>query len=442
MNKKVFLKILMVALMGVFVLSSCSKDNNDNSSDKADYTLIFYGITGGQMDYLVEDIWQEMRDLLTDQRVRVVCAYKYGKGDENFSGRYANPGDVVVFELTQNTRFEDLRNFVVDSNTYHVYDPENLASILNKAAHEAPAKNYVLALYGHGGGFDARCDYPTSLWQGKGVLYDEWMDNKSTMDMYELRRAIELSDIGHLKCIMFHNCLMGGMESLTEVAPYADYLIATPFMLTSVDNPLIPLLVKNLRTKGDFESAARSTLVESEPRLRNGLQHDDPANLNGNVELLKSAALSDICTAIRQLSDRLCEIYPTYREAIDSATCRVYRFYSEKIFFDLLDYADNLAAATGDTQLASIRDQMAEAFRNAILEQVALDMGLCPALPAYSLSVVLMDKESYETTPTLGNFTYRQAYEYTTFHRLTHWGNWLGTNLQLPEGNPCGQVIN
>ena len=57
------------------------------------------------------------------------------------------------------------------------------------------------------------------------------------------------------------------------------------------------------------------------------------------------------------------------------------------------------------------------------------------------LSVVLVDHDTYLNSPTKGLFSYQQAYEYSRFHHLTHWGNWLHTNLQSPTDNPCGQQL-
>ena len=226
-----------------------------------------------------------------------------------------------------------------------------------------------------------------------------------------------------------------------EVQPYTDYIIATPFLMTSEDNPLIPMLVKNIRAYPDFETAARHTVIDSKARMINGFQHEDPAYMNGNVELLKSSELQGICKVVRTLSKRICALYPTQQTALDYATNKAYRFYNKKPYFDLLQYAQQLAEQTGDEELKTIVKQLEQAFTRAILEQVTADMHVLPALPAYSLSIVLVDQSTFETAIPERDFTYRQVYEHTEFHRLTLWGEWLHMNKQLPTGNPCGQII-
>ena len=47
----------------------------------ADYTIMVYGTSGGDMDNIIEeDFWEQTKDLLKDHnKVRVICMYKYGK---------------------------------------------------------------------------------------------------------------------------------------------------------------------------------------------------------------------------------------------------------------------------------------------------------------------------------------------------------------------------
>lgn len=426
----------------VFVLAAlatgCSKADPD--ADKADYTIVIYGNVGGRMDYLIEGVWAETQALLPDKRIRVFCVHKYGK-QEGFAGKYGQPGEVLTFELDKDTNFEELSGQGTVGRDFPLYEPSSLRTVLNWARETAPAKEYILTLFGHGGGFDATVDYPKELEGTKGVLYDDWWQGRTGMDMYELTEAIETSDIKHLKAILFHNCLMGGMESMMEVQPYADYIITTPFLMTSEDNPMIPLMVRNLRANKDAEAALRQTIVDCKDRIINGFKHEDPDDMNGNEMLLKSSELPAICATTRKLTERICALYPTRREAIDRATNKAYRFFNRRPYHDLLDYAQVLAEETGDAQLQAIGQELEQAFGRTILQQITADMGKRPALPAYSLSVVLVNHDTFDAQVSGTQHTYRQAYEYSDFHQLTQWGQWLDMNLQTPTGNPCGQVI-
>ena len=444
MKLRSILKVYAILLAAFALLAGCGK--TDPEPSPTEYAVIVYGTTGGEMDYLMEDLWKEVQTYLPDNKVRVFCCYKYGNGGGNFTGTFADRGELLTFELDKNTDFGKLRNYGLRDSTFALFDSENLAQVLAWAQVQAnPSKGCVLAFYGHGGGFDASEDFPKGLYglvspATRGVIYDEWFKDKVGMNMYEITRAIERSGVGRLAGLMFHNCLMGSIESLTQVAPYTDYLIATPFLLTSENAPLIPYLVKNLSGRS-FEEAARTTIRESKDRLIDGLRHEDPDDFPGNVELLKSSEFAQVCKATKSLASRLCELYPTQREAIDRATCKVYRFYCMSPYFDLLDYARIVAQETDDRQLKTIASEMEKAFSDAILEQITIDFGTRPVLDSYSLSVVLVDHNAYSTTPTSGLFSYSQSYEYSAFHQYTGWGTWLNTNLQTPTGNPCGQAM-
>ena len=444
MKLRHILKVYSILLAALTLLAACSKTDPEPST--TEYAVIVYGTTGGRMDYLVEDIWEEIQTILQDDKVRVFCCHKYGDGGENFSGKYGDRGEVLAFELDRNTDFSKLRDNGLQDSTFALFDADNLAKVLAWAQIQAnPSKGCVLTFFGHGGGFDATEDFPKELYglvspATRGVIYDEWFKGKVGMNMYEIASAIERSGIGRLAGLMFHNCLLGNIESLTQVAPYTDYLIATPFLLTSENGPMIPYLIKNLPGRS-FEEAARLTIRESKDRLIDGYLHEDPADLPANVELLKSSELTQVNNAAKALASRLCDLYPTQRKAIDRASCKVYRFYNRDPYFDLLDYARILAQETGDSQLKTIASEMEKAFGDAILEQITIDFGTRPVLDSYSLSVVLVDKEAFNKTPTEGLFSYSQAYKYSTFHQITGWGKWLDTNLQAPTGNPCGQSI-
>ena len=413
---------------------------------ETEYAVVIYGAVGGEMDYLMEDIWEEVRTVLPDKKVRVFCRYKYGAAGDNFSGKWGAPGEVMTFELTRDTRFEELRDKGLQDPTFKMFNPENLAEVLSGARRAAsPSKGCVLILFGHGGGFNPASDYPKERYgtvapATRGIISDEWFQGKVTMDMYEIAQAIKDSGIGHLAGFLFDDCLMGSIETLTQLADNADYFIATPFMLTSEDSPLIPYLVKNL-AGNSFEAAARNTLLESKGRLIAAFRSEDPDDFPGNVELLKSSELAGVCQATQSLATRLCQLYPTQREAIDRATNQAYRFYSGHPYFDLQNYAHILSEETGDGQLRDIAAEMKAAFGRAILEQVIIETDTHPTLDSYSLSVILIDNDTYNNHPTRGLFSFWQSYEYTRFHHLTHWGDWLNTNLQFPTDNPCGQQL-
>ena len=176
-----------IVLCSTMVLTSCS-DNKDNptteptttpSEELADYTLFIYGHAGGHMDKIIESVYKNMKPLLVDQKkVRVLFFYKYGHHTKEnaFTGIYANEDEVLRFELTADTDLDKLRTEACfeEKSQFQLYSQENLTAQLNWAAKTAPAKNYIVMLYGHGAGFNAKDDYyKEPVAPTRAVLYDE-----------------------------------------------------------------------------------------------------------------------------------------------------------------------------------------------------------------------------------------------------------------------------
>jgi hypothetical protein len=224
--KKNLLWMLATILLGCsMVLASCidnenspgNQDNGTPAEDLADYTLFVYGHSGGHMDQIIESVFESVKPLLDQKKkLRVLFFYKYGHGRKElpFTGKYANEDEVVRFELTSETDLTKLRTEACfeEKSQYQLYSQDNLTEQLNWVAKTAPAKNYILMLYGHGAGFNAKDDYyKEPLAPTRAVLYDEGFQGRG-MNMYEFRWAIEASEIKHPQMIYFHNCLMGNLE--------------------------------------------------------------------------------------------------------------------------------------------------------------------------------------------------------------------------------------
>ena len=117
--------------------------------------------------------------------------YKYGHHTEkdSFRGRYANEDEVLRFELTAETDLWKLRTDACfeEKSQFQLYSQDNLTAQLNWAAKTAPAKNYIIMLYGHGAGFNAKHDfYKESIAGTRVVLYDHGFNGRG-MNMYEFK---------------------------------------------------------------------------------------------------------------------------------------------------------------------------------------------------------------------------------------------------------------
>ncbi len=455
------------------------KDNLVNVPQPARYTVFVYGNAGGTMDAIIEyGFWEKIQPLLKDHNnVRVVCFYKYGKkpSDEKNShpGKYADPGDIVWFELNDTTNLENIRNgglqaygYEKEAQAMKLCDPKTVSAFIQISSLVCPAEQYVFSIWGHGNGLNPLNDVPgkyedpAAASATRGVIGDEWNEGEQ-LDMYELSAAIRSAGLNRLNTIFFHNCLMGNMETLTELRGLSDYIVASAHLLES-EGELLTEYVRGLLEKGNTEDAIAQMFERVRPAWDQSYHDIEEDNgqiveswKNGDYKLIRTAKLDAIISAAKRLADRLLALYPTQREAIDKATKEVYRFNTyiqnkqspEKSivftymfpFFDLADYAHLLTKETGDAEMAAISADLDKAFSEAFVHYADVNTNE-QHLDHYTLSVCLAHDKLYtadfinSSSDFLRNFD--QGYEQTTFHKLTGWGNWLRTNQQLLWGNP------
>ena len=423
---------------------------------QARYTIFVYGNAGGKMDDIIEkDFWEAVRPYLKDStKVRVAVLYKYG---QNTSSQLTDDGDVVWFELNSETDLDRLHEEGLNALDMHteaiatkLYDPNTIHQFIEFSSLFCPAEEYIFAIWGHGTGFDPMNDIPDKYHESpnftRGVIGDEW-NNHEQLDMYELSQAIKATGRAPLKAIFFHNCLMGNMESLTELRDAAEYIACSAHILSS-DYTVLPAFIRGLIEKDNVEDAFAYMLNDITPAWQECYSHDEGKAVNGDFKLLRTSELDGIIDVTRRLADRLIALYPTQKEAIDLATKQVYRFrtYGDDLnysyfdpFFDLQDYADKLAANTGDAELNTIAQDMKQAFDQAILQRADISWSV-QHLDHYSLSVCLYHQIFYNYdfigAGSAVKSNIGEGYELSTFHKLTGWGNFLRINTGLPWGNP------
>ena len=458
------------------------KDNLVNVPQPARYTVFVYGNAGGTMDKIIEyGFWEKIRPLLTDHNnVRVVCFYKYGKDlpedRKPFTGKYAEPGDIVWFDLNDTTNLENIRNgglralgYEKEAQAMKLCDPKTVSAFIQISSLVCPAEQYVFSIWGHGNGLNPLADVPgkyededpVAAPATRGVIGDEW-NEREELDMYELSTAIRDAGLNRLNTIFFHNCLMGNMETLTELRGLSDYIVASAHLLES-EGELLTEYVRGLLEKGNTEDAIAQMFERVHPKWEqsyHGFNDEDAGSKteywnNGDYKLIRTAKLDAIISATKRLADRLLALYPTQKDAIDKATKEVYRFHTyienkqfpDKSkgnsymtpFFDLADYAHLLTKETGDAEMTAISASLDKAFSEAFVHYADVSTNE-QHLDHYTLSVCLTDNIIYTANfisfhpNALCNFD--QGYEQTTFHKLTGWGNWLRTNQQQLWGNP------
>lgn len=433
----------------------------------AKYTVFVYGNAGGKMDDAIETgFWETIQKYLNDHNnVRVVCMYKYGKDEPDagnpFKGKYANPGDIVWFELTDKTDLNKIKESGLqaigmgeEAKQLKICNPNTMRLFLEFSSLQCPAEDYVMGIWGHGSAFDPMLDFPGKYEiknPTRGVMSDEWVDGE-WMDMYEMYDAMLAAGIKKFNTLMFHNCYMGNMETLTQAYHFADYIFASAHVLSS-EGELMTEFVRGLVETGDPVKAGGLMFERCTPKWQNSyLAEDEGIFYNGDYKMIRTDKFEPIIDAAKHLCDRLLALYPTQKEAIDRATKSVYRvepirsngdlkFEWEKPFFDIADYAQLLAKETGDAEFKAISSTLDNAFKEAFIHYRDVNNSK-EHLDHYTLSVCLLNHLYYTVDymtrmPEWGALNnYNEGYVKCDFHKLTGWGNWLNTNTQQLNKNP------
>ena len=423
------------------------------------HTVFVYGNAGGTMDDVIEGgFWDEIQSSLTDStNVRVICMYKYGKRAPNVVVRYGDPGDVVWFELNSKTDLTKIKEegmqslgFVKEAQELKICNPNTIRFFMEFSSLFCPAEKYTFAIWGHGSGFNPRTDVPgkydnpSPKHMPMGVIGDEW-NAKEELDMYEFREAIKSTGVDRLYTIFFHNCLMGNLESLTEIRDCADYIGASSHILSS-NGEVLEGYVHGLMEKGNAEEAAAWMFDEMVPVWQRGYESD---SWNGDFKLMRANKLDGVLDAIKRLTTRVIELYPTQKAAINKATSQVYRVSAAEVaptelrapFYDMADFGKQVAKETDDAELKAASADLDRAFNEAILSYRDLSFS-GQHLEHYTLTVCMVTGETYAAefprdSVNLCNFD--EGYEMSTFHKHTGWGNFLRMNEQSLLSNPrCG----
>lgn len=446
MKKLINYFLAAIMICGVSMFGSCSSDDDEQASvgtekrDRARYTVIIYGNAGGAMDKYIEGMWDELKPMLDDStNVRVFVMYKYGRASEHFSGKYGKPDDLMQFELNSKTDLTKLHETAaVQAPEYQLYDSKCLASYIKAVKEFAPADKYIFALWGHGGGYDVINDRPDNM-VTRALLYDEALEGEA-MSMYQFADALATCGNTHFQLIMLHNCLMGNIETLTEVQQYADYFWASAHSLASVGQP-ITVMIDKLKNSTDynFEDRTKEMFVDLRRIYSNreGFSKEyakEMADINMDFKVIRSEDLTILNNNISFFITRLLELYPNISpEVMNKAmTGCIYSYEvpNAPYLIDLRHYIQTVAAAINDSELKAHAKNAIECMDKSVVDRWDEPKDFSK-LQKFYLSVVFPYHDFLHYT-TKSSYTVAESYYPSAFNRRTGWALWMNANTYFP----------
>ena len=246
------------ALLSLFVLASCHKNNTDEPTPIVDpkesvgeVTYIFYAQSNAAIQ---QGVWENVMELAaacTDNSSRAYVAFNQATGTtpSYYQSIFYNGEKVSI-----------IPDSLVGKNP-QMWTTSYFTQVLNDAKSRLPARKYILVLSGHGDGY-------TLFGDGKFPIVSKTVPQGMTsmpgLALAQIKEGIQNSTLApdELQMIYFDACLMSGVEYAAELAGVAQYMLAntttTPGSGGSYQN-LVNLLRGHTQSgNADFEAQMKS----------------------------------------------------------------------------------------------------------------------------------------------------------------------------------------
>lgn len=419
---------------------ACSDDDDpvlpsNEGEEMAEYTIMLYGCGGGDLDEAMIANLEEAELVGSDDKVKMTCQVKFSEAYQSVP----ELSGTCRFVLDENGDGESDDEVVMDASL-PLYDPANLADFIRWSKEKCPAKNYILVLWNHGGGWYPATDMPKT----KAVIFDDNVGNLA-LSLDELVAGVKQSDT-HLKMLYYDACLMGMLENYAGLTEITDYVLGSAHSVPGLGGNYTSL-IENLRETADFEEAI-SRYVHEVVSIW-GVAGDVC-----DLGLADLSALPNVLSVVKTCADRLVETYEDNQEMYDAATDYCYRFDNTYSSFDIENYVQLLANFSNDPELIGYAARLQRAFDNMFVYQ-ELSRDLVSEGMSISLGVTLIENGRWmrgngtfldwdgSITDDKGNVlvaswgsTGDDTYGQLAFDQATGWSRWLKLNQQLPTNNP------
>ena len=352
-----------MALAAVFfVLPSCIFAQ----SAPAEWTMMFYMDADNDLELPQMIDLAEMMSVGSTAGVNIiVLSDRNASGDEvnNYTNR--GVGNLPNWTTAKYLIVEKghLRE-IADLGELNMGDPNNLANFVETTAKNFPAKKYGLVFGDHGSGWP-------------GILHDEG-NGTDGLTMAELAAGLARATkaTGKLEMIGFDACLMGNFEVARTVAPYAKVLIGSQ-ELEPGDGWDYGALFKRVTAEPTmdgfgFGRAAVDTFRAYYTQASEG-NRDAGITLSltdlSKVEAL-NAAINELSTSSQAFikaggRPNILKIAGARSRTEDFGGGEGGKHAAE--FFDLVQYAANIKAASGDPAIARSADAVIAAAKAAVV---------------------------------------------------------------------------
>ena len=425
MIKKSTLRLLAVMLLILpLLMTSCKKDKDDEpekptpvnpkpepepnpennpETEVADYTIIFYGHGGGNLDCAILDNISQFyeADAEAKKKVKVAIQFKFSPTDcllepesnnlsyldslgetfgfnsTEYAQKYGSATFRYILDPTQNSEDDFYENLatnldgsLLEDKNYAISNPQNLSDYIKWAAEQCPAKKYILILSSHGGGYNPYEDKPVNSLT-KGLLYDYGYPAQGLypphLSANTLVDAINESGIKP-EIIYCDACLMNSVEYWFELKDVANYLILSSFCVPGSGGDYTTL-VDQLATT-DIETALSSYCDATIATW------DEENYKYSDMTIARTSGFDNFGKACKKLTDKLIDAYQNggeeVKKAMDEVTGGlVLKVSDQHPLYSFLTYAANMQDAAPEYITESLADELVSTYEDCIVNTVA-----------------------------------------------------------------------
>lgn len=478
----------LAALLAVLV-PSCDKttpENRDGKDDsektdptptptpsaKADYTILYYGIGGGNLDIGDEDTIKDMAKALDGENcnIRIITQYKYSSEAGVAAKEKAmnfkisgEPGTVYRYEITPSILAPKGSNCYLtlpkDSKfagaDYKMFAPENISSFIKYAVEKAPASQYLFFVTGHGDGYDLAADIPLT----KTTATDENFEDNPGISMYQIKEGIRQSGV-QLALLGYQSCEMGQIEVISELQGAASYIMASGHTISDFGyTNMIEAMRDGDPFKTALEDLVRGSLNENLPQ-KGG---------NANFHVTDMEKLPAFLGTLKEITTYLCANKLDNEKGYLAAAAKTYQYDEDENKFDLYDYLYFLGKEvySKDQNYLNLLEKVKAALEQAqpihynSLECKGdkyydnLSYSVCLGAQGYLVDYTdngrkqqAIDKkgtiyslvnnvvDTSKPIKTDANKAWDKTYNLTTFDKTVGWSKWFAVNPAFPRNNP------
>lgn len=406
---KVLATLIMVTVCWLLMACSVSDNTsteglNPSEQELADYTILFYGHGGGDLDLNILTNIKQFYEANPEsyKKVKIAVSYKYSETEQlsTITSGYLAEGlmgqqdadDIVAMggktcRVIVDPQKEDvlLKEGVYGQPNGDYTTPDSLTSFINWAAAKCPAKNYILVFNGHGDGYMPHENLPLNTATTRGIVFDDGHQNQA-ITLPALTKAIKDASI-RPTAIYMDACLMNCVEYVFELKDLCDYVVASTYLVPG-SGGLYSSLINELASAKDIESALSNycdaCIANWDDNNKNysGVLDEGGTPVSYyDITVTRTSSLDAFGANLRKFVDALLEAQKDYGydmmdvflKYIVENKREVSEVHHDLMYYDLIIYMDIMSKALPNYFSDLLMEDLDASFHQCIVKQCFSD---------------------------------------------------------------------